>query len=38
MMKARVGEVLSKILSRKHNAKIKIKFKEKTECQKDKTN
>lgn len=35
MVKARVEEVLSKILSRKHKAKIRIKFKERKECQRE---
>jgi hypothetical protein len=37
IMRDKIGKILSKILSRKHDAKIKIRFKEKEECQKDKT-
>lgn len=36
-MKDRIGEVLSRLLSEKYDAKIKITFKEKEECQKQKT-
>lgn len=36
-MKARIEEVLSRILSEKYNAKIKIKFKEREECPRKKT-
>lgn len=36
-MKSRIEEVLSRILSEKHDAKVKIKFKEKKECKKQKT-
>lgn len=32
-MKSRIEEVLSRILSEKHDAKIKIEFKEKKGCQ-----
>lgn len=32
-MKARIEEVLSRILSEKHDAKITIKFKERKECE-----
>lgn len=35
-MKARIEEVLSRILSRKYDAKIKITFKEKSICQQQK--
>ena len=31
-MKSRIEEVLSRILSEKHDAKIKIKFKERKTC------
>jgi len=33
-MKSRIEEVLSRILSRKHDADIKISFKERKSCQK----
>ena len=36
-MRDRIGEVLSRLLSEKYDAKIKITFKEKSECQKEKT-
>ena len=36
-MKARIEEVLSRILSEKHDAKIKIKFKERETCTETKT-
>lgn len=36
-MKARIEEILSRILSEKHDAKIVIKFKEKEKCTKQKT-
>lgn len=36
-MKSRIEEVLSRILSEKHDAKVKIKFKERERCQKQKT-
>ena len=36
-MKSRIEEVLSRILSEKHDAKVQIKFKEREECQKQKT-
>jgi hypothetical protein len=35
-MKSRIEEVLSRLLSEKYDAKIKVKFKERTECQKQK--
>ena len=35
-MKTRIEEVLSRILSEKYDAKVKIKFKEREECQKQK--
>ena len=36
-MKARIEEVLSRILSEKYDAKIKIRFKEREECRREKT-
>lgn len=36
-MKARIEETLSRILSRKYDAKIKLTFKEKKPCPKQKT-
>lgn len=36
-MKDRIGEVLSRLLSEKYDAKIKIKFKERDECTENKT-
>lgn len=36
-MKSRIEEVLSRILSEKYDAKVKIKFKEREECPKPKT-
>ena len=36
-MRSRIEEVLSRILSEKHDAKIKIKFEERKECQHRKT-
>lgn len=36
-MKDRIGEVLSRLLSEKYDAKIKITFKEEVECPKQKT-
>lgn len=35
-MKARIEEVLSRILSEKHDAKVVIKFKENKKCQEQK--
>lgn len=37
-MRTRVEEVLSRILSEKHDAKIRVIFKEEHECRKSKTN
>lgn len=36
-MKSRIEEVLSRILSEKYDAKVKIKFKEREACQEQKT-
>ena len=36
-MKSRIEEVLSRILSEKHDAKIKIKFEERKECKSEQT-
>lgn len=36
-MKSRIEEILSRILSAKHDANIKIKFEERKECPKQKT-
>ena len=36
-MKSRIEEVLSRILSEKYDAKIKIRFKEREECRQEKT-
>lgn len=36
-MKSRIEEVLSRILSEKHDAKISIKFKERKKCPKKQT-
>lgn len=36
-MKARIEKLLSRILSDKYDAKVEVKFKERTECQKQKT-
>lgn len=36
-MKDKIGEILSRLLSEKYDAKIKITFKEEDECPKQKT-
>lgn len=36
-MKSRIEEVLSRILSEKYDAKIKIRFKERKKCHQEKT-
>ena len=38
VMRNRIGEVLSRILSEKYDAKIKIKFKPKEEIEEEKKN
>lgn len=36
-MRDRIGEILSRLLSEKYDAKIKVTFKEGSECPKQKT-